>query len=284
MKVKDVMSSPVYVIAPEEPLSRARNLMLKHGVSRLVVVDGEIPVGIITKSDLMWKLGQAEPAWRRRPIDRVPVKVIMSEHLVTTYLEASLEDVSELMLGNDISGIPVVGIDGLVGIITKSNLVHHLSTVRLDIKVEDIMSDFVVMVHRHHSISHVIAEMDRNDVHRVIVMEGGNTPVGIITSSNLAFTELRDGKGKPPEKTIKMVRKESPAGRKKFRDVEVVHLVAEDVMSSPLITIGRDALVTDAAKILVAHKIDGVPVIDDEEMVGIVTKTDIIKLISGGLR
>ncbi|MCD5409229.1 MAG: CBS domain-containing protein [Methanocellales archaeon] len=283
MKVKDAMSSPVYVIAPEEGISRARNFMLKHGVSRLVVVDGETPVGIITKSDLMWKLNQAEPAWRRRPTDRVPVKVIMSENLVTTYLEASLEDVSELMLENNISGIPVVD-DGLVGIITKSNLVHHLSTVRLDIKVEDIMSDFVVMVHRHHSISHVIAEMGRNAVHRVIVMEDGNTPVGIITSSNLAFAELKDDKGELPEKNIKMTRKESPAGRKKFRDVEVVHLVAEDVMSSPLITIGRDALVTDAAKIVAAHKIDGIPVIDDGEMIGIITKTDIIKLISGGLR
>ena len=146
------------------------------------------------------------------------------------------------------------------------------------------MSDFVVMVHRHHSISHVIAEMGRNAVHRVIVMEDGNTPVGIITSSNLAFAELKDDKGELPEKNIKMTRKESPAGRKKFRDVEVVHLVAEDVMSSPLITIGRDALVTDAAKIVAAHKIDGIPVIDDGEMIGIITKTDIIKLISGGLR
>ncbi len=283
MKVKDAMSSPVYVIAPEEGVSRARNLMLKHGVSRLVVVDGKTPIGIITKSDLMWKLDQAEPVWRRRPTDRVPVKAIMSEGLVTTYLEASLEDVSELMLENNINGIPVVD-DELVGIITKSDLVHHLLALKSDMKVEDIMSGFVVTVHRHHSISHVIAEMGENAVHRVIVMEDGNTPVGIITSSNLAFAELKDGRRGHPEKNIKMTRKESPAGRKKFRDVEVAHLVAEDVMSSPLITIGRDALVTDAAKILMVHKIDGIPVIDDEEMVGIITKTDIIKLISGDLR
>lgn len=121
MKVKDLMSSPVYVIAPEEGLSHARNFMLRHEISRLAVVDGGLPVGIITKSDL----------------------------------------------------------------------VRHLSTLRLDVKVKDIMSDFVVMVHRHHSIGHVIAEMDKNDVHRVIVMEDGNTPVGIITSSNLAFAELK---------------------------------------------------------------------------------------------
>lgn len=66
--------------------------------------------------------------------------------------------------------------------------------------------------------------------------------------------------------------------------MKVVHLVAEDVMSSPLITMGRDALVVDAAKTLVEHKIDGVPIIYDDRLAGIVTKTDIIKVISGGPR
>ncbi|MHC1625514.1 MAG: CBS domain-containing protein, partial [Methermicoccaceae archaeon] len=49
-KVEDVMSAPVFVISSNELLSRARNLMLKHRVSRLVVVEGEDPVGVITKT------------------------------------------------------------------------------------------------------------------------------------------------------------------------------------------------------------------------------------------
>ncbi|RQD84499.1 CBS domain-containing protein, partial [Methanosalsum natronophilum] len=39
MKVENIMSSPVYTISPEDPLSHARNLMLKHKISTLVVVN-----------------------------------------------------------------------------------------------------------------------------------------------------------------------------------------------------------------------------------------------------
>lgn len=281
MKVKDAMSSPVYVIAPEESLSYARNLMLKYRVSRLVVVDGEIPVGIITKSDFAWELEQDMPAWRRRSPDRVPVKLVMSEHLITTYPEASLREVAELMFENDISGLPVIE-DGLVGIITKLDMVRHFSTTKSRIKVGDMMSDFVVTVHRHHSINHVIEQMDENKVHRVIVMEDGDMPVGIITESNLAFTEFSDQKGGLPEKDIKMVRKDTHAGRKRFRAIRKTPLVAEDVMSAPLITVRKEDLAVHAAKVLVDKGIDGAPVIDDG-LVGIITKTDIVRAISGGI-
>jgi CBS domain-containing protein len=227
----------------------------------------------------MWKLDQAEPAWRRRPIDRVPVKVLMSRNLISTYPAASLKDVSKLMLENNVSGLPVVD-NGLVGIITKTDIARYFSTLKLDIKTGDIMSDFVVRVHRHHSIHHVIEEMDRNDVHRIMVMEGV-TPVGIITLSNLAFTELKNNKGVPPEKDIKMTRKERPGGRKKLRDISIAHLVAEDIMSSPIITIGKETPAIDAAKMMIEHDIDGIPVVDDGKLIGIITKTDILEVLEG---
>jgi len=277
MKVKEIMSSPVQVIAQEETIAHARNLMLKHGISRLVVAEGEKPVGIVTKSDLMWKLRQAGPMWRRRPIDHTPVRVVMSENLIITYPDASLEEVGELMLENSISGLPVVDV-GLVGIISKFDIVRQFSGTGSKVRVGDIMSDFVVTVHRHRSINHVIEEMQKNEVHRVIVMEDDDTPVGLITSSNLAFTELEDEKGKMPEKGIKMTRKASPAGRKQFRDIEQKGLVAEDVMSSPLITVSKDELAVNAAKMLIGHKIDGMPVVD-EGLAGIITKTDIVRML-----
>ncbi len=40
MRAVDVMSSPVYVIAPTDNVAYARNLMLRHRVSRLLVMEG----------------------------------------------------------------------------------------------------------------------------------------------------------------------------------------------------------------------------------------------------
>lgn len=277
MKVKDVMSSPVHVIALEDTIAHARRLMLRHGISRLVVVDKEKPVGVVTKSDLMWKLRQAGPMWRRRQIDRTPIKVVMSENPVTTYPDALLEETEELMLENNIGGLPVVD-DGLIGMVSKFDIVRQFSNTVSRVKVGDIIGDFVVTVHRHSSINHVIDEMQENDVHRVVVMEDDDTPVGIITSSNLAFIESETEKGEMPEKKIKMTRKDSPAGRKRFRDIEKKGLVAEDVMSSPLITVDKNEFVVNAAKMLIGHKIEGMPVVDGR-LVGVISKTDIIRML-----
>ena len=39
MNVADIMSSPVYVINIDEPVSHARNLMLRHRISTLLVLN-----------------------------------------------------------------------------------------------------------------------------------------------------------------------------------------------------------------------------------------------------
>ena len=78
-KVKDYMQSPVYVIDKEEPVQRARNLMLKHYISRLLVMDGEKLAGIVTKHDISHRLSQAAPEWRRRPISKVPIRLVMTD-------------------------------------------------------------------------------------------------------------------------------------------------------------------------------------------------------------
>lgn len=51
---------------------------------------------------------------------------------------------------------------------------------------------------------------------------------------------------------------------------------ARDIMTSDPITVGRDMSVTDAAKLMVAEKIGGLPVVDDDTLVGIVTEGDLI--------
>jgi len=78
-KVKEYMSSPIYVIERNEPIQRARNLMFKYGIGRLPVMDGGRLVGIVTKYDITNRLSQAAPEWRRRPIDKVPIQVVMTE-------------------------------------------------------------------------------------------------------------------------------------------------------------------------------------------------------------
>jgi|Deesub1362A_J573_1020465.scaffolds.fasta_scaffold00053_52 CBS domain-containing protein len=51
--LKDIMTSPLIVIAPSKSLREAAEIMLKKGIRRLPVVDGGELIGIITDNDIL---------------------------------------------------------------------------------------------------------------------------------------------------------------------------------------------------------------------------------------
>jgi CBS domain-containing protein len=278
MNVADVMSSPVYVINTDEPVSHARKLMLRHKISTLLVLNEGKMVGIVTKSDITNRLAQAEPLWRRRPIDQIPIKMLMTESVITIYPEASISQAATLMLENRVHNIPVVK-NGIVGIITRTDLVRYVAENAEEIKtkIAKLMTDEIISVHRHHTINHVIDEMNRNEIERVVVKDDAGKPVGIISRKSLALNLLTDNEGKLSTKSIKMARKSSPGGQKTYRYVKEVPLTAEDIMISPIVSIDVDENISAAAKMMMEEDVTALPVSDEENIVGILSRTDIIK-------
>jgi len=126
-KVKDYMKSPVYGIERNEPIQRARNLMFKYDVGRLPVMDGGKLIGIVTKYDITNRLCQAAPEWRRRPIDMVPIHLVMTDNPVTIYPDATMTQAAVLMLDNEVSGLPVERDGTIVGMITSRDIQRYFS-------------------------------------------------------------------------------------------------------------------------------------------------------------
>ncbi len=56
-------------------------------------------------------------------------------------------------------------------------------------------------------------------------------------------------------------------------------LTVKRVMSSPVITVGPNTPLEEAARIMADNKIGGLPVVEDGRLAGIVTETDIFKLL-----
>jgi CBS domain-containing protein len=51
--IEDVMKHDVVTITPGEPISRAAELLVKHDISRLPVLEGDILVGIVDRHDIL---------------------------------------------------------------------------------------------------------------------------------------------------------------------------------------------------------------------------------------
>ena len=141
------------------------------------------------------------------------------------------------------------------------------------------MTEDVVSVHRHHTINHVIDELNKNEIERVMVKDDNGKPAGMISRRSLALSLLTDNEGKLSTKSIKMTRKSSPGGQKTYRYVKEVPLTAEDIMISPIMSIDINEKISDAAKKLIEHGINALPVSDGDEIVGILSRTDIMKAV-----
>jgi CBS domain-containing protein len=276
MSVKNYMRSPVYIIERNEPIQRARNLMFKYDIGRLPVMDDGRLTGIVTKYDITNRLLQAAPEWRRRPIDNIPIQLVMTENPITIYPEATMPQAAVLMEENEISGLPVERDGEIVGMISSRDMIRYFVDQNPQARVGDLMSQGIVSVHRHHTIAHVIEQMNMEGVGRVLVYEDNMTPVGIITRSGLTFAGIMDSNDVMEPKNIKMTRKESPAGRKQYRYIRQVPLVAEDIMNSPITSTRAEANAVDAARILRDSKICGMPVLEDDSLVGFFSTAEIV--------
>jgi len=57
------------------------------------------------------------------------------------------------------------------------------------------------------------------------------------------------------------------------------HLLVKAIMTPNPITIHPDATIGDAARILLENKFGGLPVMDDDKLVGIITETDLCRML-----
>ena len=279
MIASDIMSSPVYVVGPQENVAHARRLMLSHKISRLPVLDGDRLVGIITKKDLAYRLRQSDPIWRRRPIDKIPVHVLMVPDPVSVTADARVADIAALMVARDFSGLPVIDGKKLVGMVTKTDLLRSASVHNLSLPVSALMTE-AVTVNRYHSLDHVISLISERHEPLVVVNDDGGL-AGIITESNLAFYKYNtDTSAGLPVKDVKMLRKGESGGRKRFRYVVEVHAVAEDIMSGPVITLKKDDPVSAAVTLMQENHVHSVVVTDGMNLAGIVKRDDIIREVA----
>jgi CBS domain-containing protein len=52
-KAKDVMSSPLFYVSPETPLTDAMRIMAKSNIRRVVVLKNDALAGIVTSRDIL---------------------------------------------------------------------------------------------------------------------------------------------------------------------------------------------------------------------------------------
>lgn len=123
MRVADIMSSPTVTVERETTVHDAIERMLEHRVGSVVVVVDGNATGILTRSDALRAAYHAGS-----DLESIAVSRAMSSDLRTTKKSRTIRSVLRTMERNGIKKLPVVEGFEPVGIVTMSDIAHHLPT------------------------------------------------------------------------------------------------------------------------------------------------------------
>jgi len=278
MQARDIMTTPVYIIEPGATVAHARNLMVRHKISRLPVMDAGMLAGVITKKDIAYRLRQGEPSWRRRPLDRIPAGALMTERPVRVAPDTGVREIARLFVDRNISSVPVVDNGEMTGIVTKTDLMKSAPARTLSGTAGDAMED-VLTASRYHSLDHIIGLMkERGD--KVLVTDDDGAPAGIITETNLAFYEDEPKSSGVIQNDVTICKQEMANGRKRQSLMVIPSVIAEDLMTSPVITVRAETPLPDAIVLMERHHVNSLVVMDESMILGILKRDDIIKEVA----
>jgi len=119
MRLQDIMSTDIKTVSPSVTIATARNLMRLDGIHHLLILDGRRVVGVVSDRDLGGRVGA-----RRGADAETSVADVMSEQVITAPADASIRQAANLMRGNGIGCLAVVGEDKPIGIVTITDLLE----------------------------------------------------------------------------------------------------------------------------------------------------------------
>ncbi len=149
MQAKDLMTTSVITVAPDTQVREAAQIMLRHRISAVPVVDsaGKL-VGIVSEGDL---LHRAEAGTERRrswwldliaspelraydyvKSHAVHVRDVMSTNTITVSPETSISEIAEILEERRIKRVPVTSAGRVVGIVSRADLLHGVATSKVD--------------------------------------------------------------------------------------------------------------------------------------------------------
>ena len=147
MLAREVMASPVVTTTADAAITEVVDLMLKHKISALPVVDSEgAVIGIVSEGDLIqrdeigtlphrsWWLSalgtKAQLADEFVKSHGATAKAVMTVNVITAAPDTPLQEIAEVLERKKVKRVPIVEDGKVVGIVSRANLLQALAIQR----------------------------------------------------------------------------------------------------------------------------------------------------------
>lgn len=135
--------------------------------------------------------------------------------------------------------------------------------------VKDVMTTHVVAVRKQAPFKEMAARLREHRVSAFPVLDDENKVIGVVSEADLLTKEALDLSN--AGKVASMLRHREQA--------KAAGLTAEDLMTTPPVTVGPNEFVSSAARLMYARRVKRLPVVDDDgRLIGIVSRADVLSV------
>lgn len=128
--------------------------------------------------------------------------------------------------------------------------------------VGEVMTPDPIVIESEVPLAEVERLMEEHNVRRLPVLENGRL-VGIISKGDLREARMAELACRHPYEPV----------------TEGAWLTAAEAMTSPVVTVTPQTPLVEAVQLMLEHKIGGLPVMEFDQLIGILTDTDVIRLL-----
>lgn len=272
MKISEIMTTAVVTIGPDDSLDVGIALLDKHNVRHLPVVHDGALLSMISRRDLSLSTGWLTCAERKTRGQKAPqiVRDIMRDRVVTLSPDHDVEAAASMMIGKRAGAIPILKDGVLVGLVTSSDILSAIRDrnpaaewARTTDQAENSSKVSEFMHHKPASLAPGKGLAEAGEICREKALR------------HLSITEDGVVVGLVSERELRFQMEES---------AQATETSLSEVMVKDVITIGPNEDLAVAADSMIEHHVSGLPVVDDDGLVGFLTDQDVIQYFTAKYR
>jgi PAS domain S-box-containing protein len=189
---------------------------------------------------------------------KLTIEHIMSTPVYSFPSNLSILDAGKIMEAKNIRRLVITEKEQIAGILTQTDIVRTLTSYSMWKNIEELMTSDVATISILATVKEAADLMASRDI-SCLVTTDENIVVGIFTERDLL------------KRVVALKRNPSK-------------IILKDVMSSPVVSVPPNYSIPSASKMIENKKIRRLLVMDNQELLGVVTQTDILRAIKNNLQ
>ncbi len=254
--VEDILNTEYPVANPEDRVGDILSIMKDTGYQEIPVVEESEFLGMISYGTILKKKSVTLDTKIRNLVRMMP----------TLAIDTEITKVAESVIQSNARQIAVVNKKKLIGIVSRGDLIGIAAGVKAlkEIKIWEIMTNPVESLNENALLDDALEIMRSLAIRTVPLTDSAGKLSGIVGMKEVVAHNWKN---------------EDKSARDGFQ-TERTQITVGSICATAVKTVNWDDTVEDAAALMGETKISTLPVMEGDDLVGVITQYDIIELIS----